>query len=857
MKKLKNPSNRNSLPSIIISKFDSSKIYEIKVKYEKLARLDRLEIGDMSLDENLNILFKKVNFNGIDLEILNPLLLDFDSYTISGKLQKNSTNKTILTLKKDGKIIKYNVLEKDNKYFKNGKEFVIPKDVKEEGKRLVNDKFLLTIEDKKREENSLPKKRKKETQRDILKDETIEIYKRISSNSNIKSEDIYRIKRYMLFRSDMMFFYTFIDNFFYCLYKNKNEQLWNTNFKEKENLGKFIEFTLNDTLKNPRNGILKSYSKDLKVVQEDFVKIKDIFEKIRHALAHFDFTFIDNLLSNNIEFDFNIKLLNIVIEDSQDLYYEAKKEFIEDEKMDILDEKDISIKKLYTFYSKIDIKKPAFNKLINSFLIKDGVENSKLKEYIKEKYNCHYFIDIHDNKEYKKIYNEHKKLISENQNLQLNSKENGQKIKINNDRLEELKGKMNELTKANSLKRLEFKLRLAFGFIKVEYNIFKDFKNNFSEDIKKDMNIDLEKIKSYLDTSYSNNQFFNYKVYNKKTKQKDIDKDIFDDIEKETLKELVENDSLLKIILLFYIFTPKELKGEFLGFIKKFYHDTKNIDKDTKDKEEPLEQIKQEVPLKLKILEKNLTILTIFNYSISLNIEYDKNNNSFYERGNKFKKIYKDLKISHNQEEFDKSLLAPLLKYYMNLYKLLNDFEIYLLLKYKNKDNLNKESLNKLINDEQLKHNDHYNFTTLLSEYFNFDPKKNKKYETLTILRNSISHQKIDNLIYNLDKNKILEQRVKIVELIKEQRDIKETLKFDPINDFTMKTVQLLKSLENQSEKRDKIEEILKQQDLSANDFYNIYKLKGVESIKKELFIRLGKTKIEEKIQEDIAKGSI
>lgn len=599
MKKIKNPSNRNSLPSIIISRFDDKNIYELKVKYEKLARLDKLEIEDMSLDEESTLLFKKVKFNGIEIEIKNQKLLEFDSYIISGKKQTNTTGKTIISLLKEGKKVTYNVTKKDGKYYKNGKEFIIPQNANKLPDRLINDKFIITIEDKVRDEDT---KRKKETQRDILSDDTIETYKRISSYKSIKSEDIYTIKRYITFKSDMMFFYTFVDDFFNPI---KKQDLWKVKFGEVENLGKFIEFTLNDTLKNPK-GILETYCKDLKTVQADFAKINTIFSKIRHSLVHFDFVFIDKLLSNQKieEFDFDIKLLNDVIDKTQDLYYEAKKEFIEDEKITILDEKDMEIKKLYTFFSKIDIKQPAFNKLINSFIIKDGIENIELKTYIKEKYKSEYFIDIHANKEYKKIYNEHKKLVGENQFLQLNPKENGQKIKELNDQVEEYKKQMKTITEANSLKRLEFKLRLAFGFIKVEYGRFDTFKNSFDEDIKKGKfkEISFEKIKGYLDKTYAKEQFFNYGS-NKKTKKP---YSILDDIENETLKELVQNDNLLKVILLFYIFTPKELKGEFLGFIKKFYHDTKNITKDTKDEEKELENLKLETPLKLKILEKNL-----------------------------------------------------------------------------------------------------------------------------------------------------------------------------------------------------------------------------------------------------------
>lgn len=244
--------------------------------------------------------------------------------------------------------------------------------------------------------------------------------------------------------------------------------------------------------------------------------------------------------------------------------------------------------------------------------------------------------------------------------------------------------------------------------------------------------------------------------------------------------------------------------------------------------------------------------MTIFNYSIFSNINFDTTNKRFYAEGNRFNRIYKKLNISHNQDEFDKSLFAPLLQYYMNLYKLIGDFEIYLLLKFDN-----KKDLSELSNDERLKFRGYYNFTTLLSKWFQFDPKRDKKYEKVLRLRNTISHQDINNMIINFEKSTILSQRENIVQLIEEQNDLKEILKYDAVNDFTMKTIQLLKSIEIQSDKSKTINELLSNKDISANDFYNIYKVKGVEMIKKELFNRLGKREIEKKIEEEIAKSTI
>lgn len=839
----KNPSNKNSLPSIIISDYDSNKINEIKIKYHKFDRLDKITINKMSFINN-NIIFNEIDFNG-ENKILNSQEIEFENYILTGKIKPS--NKKI-TIKRDGKEKSFIIYDGFTfKYNQNDEKISETK---------TNAKYILTIKDKIRDRES-------STQRDILKSNVIKTYKQISGFENINSKDIYTIKRYIEFKSEMMFYYTFIDEFFFPITNQRNEKKRNDfykfNIKQNEEIFiSLIKHRINDDFKNPK-GILFDYLNNEKVIINDFIKIQTILKDIRHSIAHFNFDFIKKLFNNEQTFDFEIELLDILFKQKEKKHYEAQTNYIENETIEIFDEKELLLKKLYSFYSQICQKKPAFNKLINSFIIQNGIENQELKDYISQKYNSKfdYFFDIHSSKEYKKVYNQHKELVSEKQLLE-NQNADGVIIKKLNDDINLLKNNMNEITKENSLKRLEIKLRLAFGFIFNEYKTFKEFNEKFIVDIKKGKYstknelLDNEKIKEYLTISHVEKDFFNYKFFDKKSRQNKT-KTIFENLEKETFKDLVENDNLLKVIFLFQLFLPRELKSEFLGFILKIYHNIKNINSDTKQEEKELNELTISTALKLKILVKNIRQINLFNHSISNNTKYEPKNKRFYEEGNQWKKIYKNLHISHDYDVFDIHLIIPIIKHNINLYKLIGDFEIYLLLEYMKKNN-NYKTLDKLIDCDELKHNGYYNFTTLLSKAINITP-KDKNYECIKNLRNNTSHQDIKNIIHNFKNNKLLEQREKTVELISKE-NIRNILDFDPINDFTMKTIQLLKSLEISSDKSEKIENILKKEPLLPNNIYILYKLKGIELIKKELIKIIGLTKIEGKIQGKIAGNS-
>ena len=656
----KKPSNRYALPKIIITELNHENIVEFKVKYEKLARLDRFEVKQMYYDEN-DIVFDKVIANGGLIEV---------------------------EYRNNNKVIEINL---------NGKKYSISGRKVGGKKRLLEDriskcKVLLELSDGIQDkEGNL---RKSRTERELIVPDGIKLYSQIVGREIRTTKEIYLIKRFLAYRTDLLFYYGFINNFF-KIADNKRE-LWKIDFFNNKNkeLIEYFKFAINDKLKND-NGYLKEYVANDETIKKDLQNVKEVFSAIRHALMHFEYDFFEKLF-NNVEICIdkegnnklsdllNIEFLNIMIDKLDKLNIDTRKEFIDDEKVMLFGE-EISLKKLYGLYAHTAINRVAFNKLINRFMIENGVENEALKNYFNSKARggIAYEIDIHQNSAYKKLYIRHKDLVG-----RLSALSDGNEIAETNKEISELKAKMKAITKANSLKRLEHKLRLAFGFIYTEYQDYEAFKNNFDTEIKtgKFSTIAFEQIKGYYDVTFEDKK--------PKTKEK-LDK-VAKQIDQLSLKDLIGDDTLLKVILLIYIFLPKEIKGEFLGFIKKYYHDTKHIEEDTKDKDEGFVDTFP-VGLKLKVLEKNIRSLSILKHSLSYQAKYNKKDEHFYEAGNRHGRFYKKLGISHNQEEFDKSVYAPLLRYYASLFKLLNDFEIYSLAKHVEENETLADQLNKNI----------------------------------------------------------------------------------------------------------------------------------------------------------------
>lgn len=835
--KEKNPQNKNSLPKIIISDFNNSCINEIKIKYFKHSRLDKITINKMSLNKENELIFEEVLLNN-DKENIRissnkkQLLIETENknYKISAIKIKNDKN--ILFFKKGNKKVRFIVDKKDSKYYKkDGSELLVEeKDIIEY--RQSFDKFEVFLED-------LNSNRKTSSQRELITQNTKSIYERISGISNPSSQDIYKIKRFISYRSDMLFFYSFVDSFFKDI---NNIELWKLDFNKKINepLIDFFTFQINDNLKNDKKPLF-DYIKNKDHIKHDLIKVKNLFYNFRHALVHFDYKYIEELLSNkNTSMDLNINFLNTLIEKNNFILKKDRKNFLEDEEISIFEDKN-KTQVYYDFFNELSTKLASFNSIINSFIAKNGIENKELKEFLKSK-GISYFNDIHEDKEnYKKIYNEHKKEVTK-----LSYLEDGNEIHKTNQNISKLKDKMNKITKENSIKKLEVKLRLIFGFIKKEFNNFENFRKNFENESKKTQfqnkikNINIEIIKEYYNITFDKKiQFFvHHKGKNK----------IYDKPHGYNLKDFIKDDNLLKFIFLFYIFIPSELKSDFLGFIKKFYHDTKNIENDTINEKEDIFKSNITTSQKLKLLERFIKNQTILKYSLNTKYNYEKTNNKFIEKGSPNKKTFSSLGISHNIQEFEKTLVSNIYKYNSYIFKLISDFEIFLILK----DNSNTKTIKEVIETQKYHFGKHYNFLTLL---LNTKVLSHKNHDIIK-LRNFISHNAPLNFEETKDKfvniNKIKEQRINILNLISKQKEINQTLMYNPINDFTMKVIHLQIKLKQLSNKTEKLKE-LQTKAQTPNDFYNIYKLKAIEVINKYLLDVFNET-YEEKITKNMIK---
>jgi len=841
---IKKPSNRHALPKVIISKVDNQNILEFKIKYKKLSRLDRVEIKTMHYDDRA-IVFDEVIINGglIDVEYRDNHKTIFvkvgdKSYSISGQ--------------KVG-----------------GKERLLEN-------RISQTKVQLELKDE-------ATNRVSKTERELIVDDNIKLYSQIVGRDVKTTKDIYLIKRFLGYRSDLLFYYGFVNNFFHVA--NNRPEFWKIDFNDNRN-SKLIEyfiFTINDHLKNDEN-YLKDYISDRGQIVDDLENIKHIFSALRHGLMHFDYDFFEALFNGediDIKMDnqgntqplssLNIKFLDIMIDKLDKLNIDTKKEFIDAEKITIFGE-ELSLAKLYRFYAHTAINRVAFNKLINSFIIENGVENQSLKEYFNQQAGgIAYEIDIHQNREYKNLYNEHKKLVS-----RVLSISDGQEIATLNQKIVELKEQMKQITKINSIKRLEYKLRLAFGFIYTEYKNYEEFKNSFDTDIKNGRFT--PKDEDGNKRAFDSRELEHLKGYYKATlqTQKPQTDEKMEEVSKRvdrlSLKSLIGDDTLLKFILLMFTFMPQELKGEFLGFIKKYYHDTKHIDQDTiSDSDDTIEE-GLSIGLKLKILDKNIRSLSILKHSLSFQTKYNKKDRSYYEDGNIHGKFFKKLGISHNQEEFNKSVYAPLFRYYSALYKLINDFEIYTLSLHI----VGNETLSDQVNKPQFLSGRYFNFRKLLTQSYNISNNSTHSviFNAVINMRNDISHlsyeplldcplngkksykRKIRNQFRTINIKPLVESRKMIIDFITLQTDMQKVLGCDAVNDFTMKIVQLRTRLKAYANKEQTIEKMITEAK-TPNDFYNIYKVKGVEAINKYLLEVIGETQVEKEIREEIERGNI
>ena len=269
-----------------------------------------------------------------------------------------------------------------------------------------------------------------------------------------------------------------------------------------------------------------------------------------------------------------------------------------------------------------------------------------------------------------------------------------------------------------------------------------------------------------------------YYLKGKFDKEKQIKFDIkemaYNNIEK-IIKEREENwldntpsNNLFKFYVLTYILLPVELKGDFLGFVKKHYYDIKNTDFDRENKEltdkeldEKIEKMKNDSFFhKVRLFEKNSKKYDIFKNTI---FHIDRINSYFRELGLEELK-HKNIVKGNGEEKsiFNKNIVMPIFKYYQLLLKLYNDVEILVLLYISMKENKDIKSV--IVDLEKIVNGDFYKLSQLF-KYFTLGIKNENKFCDVQKVKtdDKISNQvEIRNKILHLNYNDFIDGLIKL-----------------------------------------------------------------------------------------------
>lgn len=907
--------NKSSIIRVIISNFDDKEIKEIKVLYTKQGGVDTIKLKKGEPGEGNSIIFElEDSTHSTDEKCQNRM----DQSLAENIIKKVSEDKKVIEVtKKDtytGKIIRKYILWGDYKQVKDGKI-----SVKIYVKDILDDKsHLQQIGQLKRRSESF-------TERVLLSEEIKDNYSQISGKS-IDSKEIYKIKRFFSYRSNMLIYFNFINDFLvagtgkgeiwehvYNLSVDANKKVLlekiERNFQNYihtfiENHNNWAE-KYNQQIEDKKHKYKMKIEKidiiDSKKIQRDIEKIIYIFSDLRHKIMHYEYKFFEKLFTGE---DVDIKIdeerqeklsqmldLNLFKELSKinNIQEGQKTNFLEDDTEIILLRKRRKAKKYYNLYHKICNRKNGFNNFINSLFTIDGLEDQEFKKLINEHFEKQieymekkisdkdkgnrktekvlkemkrikeligepYIWDIHTSPEYKELYKRRNNLVQQQAKLIEAERNEYNKIAIKdiNQQLLELKSQMEEITRLNSKFRLQYKLQVAYGFLFKEFNInIKDFGNKFepshTENIKNYKKQRQKYLYAYID-SKTNNLFkldlLEHQVEQLRKKEEDF---------------LAANTSnnLVKLYILMYLLIPSEIRGDFLGFVKKNYYDMKHVDFISEDIEN-----KDSFFHKLRLFEKNIKKLEIISYEVEKYNNLDNNGTtsaSSKTETRDFDEVYKALKIDSSKirvvqkvgekekRMFDKNIILPMMKYYQMAFKLFNDIEIHALFKFKKMKKLHtlEEAIKKM---QEYDKKGHLNFKELMSKINEGEKHKsssNKKEpgEGLVSIRNCIAHLNYVELFINPftveRKEKMMSHKIhRLIAYAQEHNLEKIELGMDFINDYYMKKEQFLYNMKMTKEeiikstakkkKKEKEQKLLKQyaldQEVTDSNLQNIFR---------------------------------
>ncbi|KYL01414.1 hypothetical protein A2J05_02620 [Fusobacterium necrophorum subsp. funduliforme] len=874
--------NRNSIIKIIISNYDTKGIKELKVRYRKQAQLDTFIIKTEIV--NNDIFIKSIIEKAREKYRYSFLFDGEEKYHFKNKSSVEIVKKDIFSQTPDNMIRNYKITLKISE--KN------PRVVEAEIEDLMNSTILKDGRRSARREKSV-------TERKLIEEKVAENYSLLANcpMEEVDSIKIYKIKRFLTYRSNMLLYFASINSFLCEGIKgkeNETEEIWHLKDndvrkeKVKENFkNKLIQSTenYNSSLKNQieeKEKLLRKESKkgafyrtiikklqqerikelSEKSLTEDCEKIIKLYSKLRHSLMHYDYQYFENLFENKETPELKDKLdlhLFKSLPLIRKMKLNNKVNYLEDGDTLFVLQKTKKAKTLYQIYDALCEQKNGFNKFINDFFVSDGEENTVFKQIINEKFQSEmeflgkriseseeknpklkkkfdsmkahfhninsedtkeaYFWDIHSSSNYKTKYNERKNLVNEYTELLGSSKEKKllrEEITQINRKLLKLKQEMEEITKKNSLFRLEYKMKMAFGFLFCEFdgNISR-FKDEFDASNQ-------EKIIQY----HKNGEKYLTYFLKEEEKEKFNLKKLQETIQK-TGKEnwlLPQNkNNLFKFYLLTYLLLPYELKGDFLGFVKKHYYDIKNVDfMDENQSSKIIESKEDDFYHKIRLFEKNTKKYEIVKYSI---VPDEKLKQYFKDLGIDTKYLIleqksevsgeKNKKVSlKNNGMFNKTILLFVFKYYQIAFKLFNDIELYSLFFLREKSGKPFEVFLKELKDKMI--GKQLNFGQLLYVIYEVLVKNKDLSEILSEridyrkdmcfsaeiadLRNFLSHLNYSKFLDNFmkintnksDENKeVLIPSIKIQKMIKfiEECNLQSQIDFDFnfVNDFYMR----------------------------------------------------------------------
>lgn len=390
MENFKRP-NKSSIIRVIISRFNDKGIQEFKVLYNKQGGVDTFTCLT-DYNEKKEIIFKSVT----------PRRREYSDTFPNQSISSDDKSVEITKIVNGKETRRYRITISLNP--NNEKEVELK----------VSD--LL-------KNNSEKRKAESSTKRLLLDKDLMERYGQIAQckKDEIDSQKIYKIKRFLDYRSNMLIYFQFINDF--LVKGTDKEEIWR--FVDRKNHvinSEFIEGISSNILENYitqeitdhnlradkineknsdkpfKDKIHKFSLLDKDKFKGDIEKILFLFADFRHHLMHYNYTYFENLFEEKkIEIEIGKKneelseVLNLsFFEELQKipkLREENKKNYLDDDTTLRVLGKEKKAETIYNAYNLLCNRKNGFNKFINSIFTNDGIEDSDFKELIIEGFN--------------------------------------------------------------------------------------------------------------------------------------------------------------------------------------------------------------------------------------------------------------------------------------------------------------------------------------------------------------------------------------------------------------------------------------------------------------------------------------